>query len=515
MSEKAEDSPDEGQHIAVLESARRKILSSGLFDAEHYRRLAGLAANDAIEPLDHYLTQGWLDSHAPSADFDGQAYLAANPDVREAGINPLLHWIDYGRAEGRSLGVQPAPEDDANAAPNPGMEAEGRRMRLLAIDATTPMPDSDAGSVIVAAMLRAFLQLDLEVSFFADYESSFDPVYTTALQQDGVRCLTAPRYTTLDSVLAVNGFDVVLVFRHEVARRSLPAIRRHLPTARVIFHSVDLHYLRQQREAELKRSAAGSIAAARAQTLELEMFARADCSIVVTNVEKRIVEAQLPVTNIVEFPYICPVRRSAVPFASRNDIVFLGGYRHAPNVDAITVFCRDAWPSIAEQLPDAKLLVVGSFPTDAVKALSGDRIEVTGMVPDLEPWFARSRVFVAPLRYGAGIKGKLIHSLAHGVPAVATSIATEGMALLDGRHVIIADEAAAMAGAVVDLYRNAALWSALQEAGYAFVEANYSWERCLDMCRLCLETADATWHKREAVRRKLRLQATLDEEGHA
>ena len=118
-----------------------------------------------------------------------------------------------------------------------------------------------------------------------------------------------------------------------------------------------------------------------------------------------------PVSNILEFPYITDIHPTKVDFDQRNDIMFLGGYAHLPNVDAVTFFVQKVWPRLLSRLPhQARFLIVGAAPSAEVKALADQRIIVTGMVPDLSPWFDQARVFVAPLRYGAGIKGKLIQS---------------------------------------------------------------------------------------------------------
>jgi glycosyltransferase involved in cell wall biosynthesis len=130
---------------------------------------------------------------------------------------------------------------------------------------------------------------------------------------------------------------------------------------------------------------------------------------------------------------------------------------------------------------------------------------VTGFVEDLAPYFDTARVFVAPLRYGAGIKGKVIQSLCHGTPSVMTSIAAEGIGLISGREAIIADEDTDFAEQVVMTYFDRSLWYSLQAAGYRFVESNYSIKRGLELITKALDTADATWlarHER-ALRNRL------------
>jgi glycosyltransferase involved in cell wall biosynthesis len=138
---------------------------------------------------------------------------------------------------------------------------------------------------------------------------------------------------------------------------------------------------------------------------------------------------------------------------------------------------------------------------------------VTGFVEDLRPYFDAARVFVAPLRYGAGIKGKVIQSLCHGTPSVMSSIAAEGIGLISGREAMIADDDADFADRVLMTYFNRTLWYSLQTAGYQFVESNYSWKRCLELLTKALDSADATWlvrHERALRSRLNRLTKQSD-----
>ena len=134
-----------------------------------------------------------------------------------------------------------------------------------------------------------------------------------------------------------------------------------------------------------------------------------------------------------------------------RDVLFVGSFDHPPNVDAARWAAREIMPLVRERCPDAVLHVVGSNPTDQVRELAGPGVEVHGWVPDVAPMYARSRVTLAPLRFGAGVKGKVGESLAIGVPVVGTSVAVEGMHLTDGQEVLVADDAPGLADAVVQL----------------------------------------------------------------
>src|SRR5262249_6424465 len=147
---------------------------------------------------------------------------------------------------------------------------------------------------------------------------------------------------------------------------------------------------------------------------------------------------------------------------------------HRPSVDAVLYFARQILPLIRARLPELKFLVVGSNSPPEVRALDGDGVTVVGYVPDLADYLGSCRLSVAPLRYGAGIKGKVAMSLAHGLPCVTSSIAAEGMNRAPGKEVLVADDPPAFADAVVRLYTDPALWHRLSQKGMEFVAQHYS-----------------------------------------
>jgi glycosyltransferase involved in cell wall biosynthesis len=194
--------------------------------------------------------------------------------------------------------------------------------------------------------------------------------------------------------------------------------------------------------------------------------------------------------------------------------MFLGNFPHVPNIDSVLYFVNSIWPALEKELPaEAKLLVVGNKPPPEVLALASDRIVVTGFVEELAPYFQAARVFVAPLRYGAGIKGKLVTSLAHGVPSVATAIAAEGIANLGEDHLAITDDPQQFAVEVLRLYRDEAAWNAMREAGLSYVEENYSRIATSKICLRAMEVADATWLARQELHCRRAVERIMVENG--
>jgi glycosyltransferase involved in cell wall biosynthesis len=382
-----------------------------------------------------------------------------------------------------------------------------KRQHILIIDAQTPMPDRDSGSRNTYEIIRLFLHLGWHVSF-VPRNLAFVGEYTTTLQRMGVEVLVEPCFTNIEDLYKTgrNYYDVIFAFRVPVLWDWYESLRKSLPNARIIFHDIDLHYLRMQRKAELLSDPSLQVEAEVVHDRELELFVKIDCSVVVTETEKAIVESQIPLDNIIVYPYTIDIRRSQRSYDERLHVCFVGGYTHDPNVDAVVYFVREIWPRVKPKLPpDAKFFIVGPDAPESVRRLASEDVVVTGHIPVLSDMLDDCRLSVAPLRYGAGIKGKLVMSLANGLPSVASNIAAEGMGLAHEKHVLVADDPQGFAAEVVRLYGDRGLWHRIQEAGYSFVEEHYSWNAGVDICKKILDTAQRTWIARKRAARQKRV----------
>lgn len=376
-----------------------------------------------------------------------------------------------------ALAHQPAPIE------NPGDLAAVRAARdhrlagrVLVVDAYTPEPDQDSGSVRLVNLMRCLQDLGYGVTFFAD-NRAWNGRYTRDLQDLGVEAWYDPWLRSAEALLERQGPDYghVIVSRHYVATNYVSLVRRLAPRAKFIFDTVDLHFLREQRLAELEDSTALRQVAKQTRRSELAMIRASDATLVVSPVERELLAEEVPDAAVFILSNIHEVSGSAAGFTERSDLYFVGGYQHPPNIDAARWFVEDIWPGIRERLPEARFHLVGSKATDAVRAL-GDAEGVTfhGFVESLAPFLDRCRLSVAPLRYGAGVKGKVNQAMAHGQPVVATPAAVEGIHATDGEDVLIASEADAFADAVVRLYEDEALWNRLSENGLTNVRAHFS-----------------------------------------
>lgn len=361
---------------------------------------------------------------------------------------------------------------------HPELERErGVRRRLLVIDTVTPTPDRDAGSLITFEMMRGFQQEGWRVSFVPEDNFAYLPPQTLALQRAGIEALYWPFYGNMEDLLDKRGdeFDAVLIFRVTSTRKHLDLIRRKMPGKPVFYHVADLHHLRERREAELKGDAGLLRRSEQTRQDEVDAVRKSDVTIVHSEREKEILTELVPGAEVYVFPWIAEPASALPGPEARSGIAFVGGFNHPPNADAVLWFAGEVWPLIIDRKPDARLTIIGPNAPAAVEALGQDpRIDVLGWVPDLQPYLDRARLSIAPLRYGAGVKGKVVSSLAAGLPVVTTPIGAEGMGLVSGAEVEIAGDPAAMADAVLRLLEDDAHWQRLSRGGLDFVDRNYS-----------------------------------------
>ncbi|NDK38156.1 glycosyltransferase [Pseudoxanthomonas gei] len=368
------------------------------------------------------------------------------------------------------------PSHPDHEAPVVELTRQHYRRQVLIVDALTPRPDHDSGSLRMFNLMRLLREQGAHVVFLAA-NRQHGGRYTEALQQLGVEAWYAPFAARAPAWLREHGprFDVVLLSRHYVASEFLPLVKRHAPQARIVFDSVDLHYLREARGAEMAGDAGLRAAALRTRDSELKVIADADVTLVVSTMERELLAADAPAAHIELLSNLHEVAGAGASFAQRHDLVFVGGFRHPPNVDAVVWFAGQVMPLLRARLPDVVFHCVGSDPPDAVRALAGrEGVVVHGHVPDLVPMMESLRIAVAPLRYGAGVKGKVNLSMAHGQPVVATTTAVEGMHLADGVDVLVADDPQGFADAVAGLYQDEALWNLLSRNGLDNVARHFS-----------------------------------------
>jgi GT2 family glycosyltransferase/glycosyltransferase involved in cell wall biosynthesis len=349
------------------------------------------------------------------------------------------------------------------------------RKNILVIDHHVPMPDKDSGSLRMFQILKILRQLGHRITFIPD-NLAYEPPYTCELQKRGIEVVYHPYVKKVRDYLLVHGpsFDVVVLSRCDFARKHISDVRLHAPKSRIIFDTVDLHYLREDSEARLTRDPEMRRKAQEKQQLEHELIDQADETWVVSPIEQQLLRQKWPGKSVQLISNIVDVPGSKTPFALRQDYLFIGGFQHRPNTDAILFFVQKIYPLVSEHLRDAKFYIIGGKPPPEIVALATERIIVAGLQRDVRPFFDSVRLSIAPLRFGAGVKGKINQSMAFGVPVVATSLAIEGMELIARQEILVADEPEDFARALIELYESEELWRRLSENGIRKTRALYS-----------------------------------------
>ncbi len=351
---------------------------------------------------------------------------------------------------------------------------EGQQ-RLLVVDQQIPAPDQDAGSVRMYAILKLLREMDYAATFVSNSELRMFE-YERELRRLGIRVVYG--YSTAVEHLTRYGhqYEFVVLSRPEVAFRFLPAVRAYALNSTVIYDTVDLHWVRLQRAAELSDDPVMRYQADRFKRIERLNAICADLVFAVTQEDKDSLLAVAPDVRVEIIPTIHTPMPPSDLGQQRKGLMFIGGFQHAPNVDAVKWFVTDVFPLIQRQLTGIVFHVVGSRMPEEVTILASPSVRIAGYVPDPEPYFRSSRVFVAPLRYGAGMKGKIGQSMSYGLPVVTTSVGAEGFMLRDGENALIGDDPEAFARAVLRLHTDNRLWRKIADNSVKHVREYFSEE---------------------------------------
>ncbi|MGA0588072.1 glycosyltransferase [Dyella sp. KRB-257] len=352
------------------------------------------------------------------------------------------------------------------------------RGRVLVVDATMPDPARDSGSLRLCEILQLLDELGWSVAFHPDDGRADDPDIDR-LGALGCEVLRGADIGSLPDWLRRHGhrLHAVMLCRHTVAGQYADAVRRHAPQARLLFDTVDLHFLREERAAAHTGYDAMAQQAGQSRRSELALVERADVTFVVSPHEKALLAKLAPGARVDVLSNIHHVHEDIPGHADRRDLVFLGGAGHPPNVDALRWIAADILPRLRKALPDIRVHALGDMPDPLRRELDVPGLRLHGRVADLAPWLDGCLASLAPLRFGAGVKGKINMAMSHGVPVIATTLAVEGMQLQHDRDVLIADDADAFVDAVLRLRNDAILWDRLCASGMENIRRHFSPEQ--------------------------------------
>jgi O-antigen biosynthesis protein len=384
-------------------------------------------------------------------------------------------------------GSQPTTADRRRLAPAAALATPvtSGRLHVLIIDPFLPMYDRASGSLRLFRIIQMFRAMNWDVTFIAR-NGNGQQVYQRALEALGVKVYpTDPEkmarlgYSSsaapvdLPRLLREHPCQLAWLSFYDIAEQYLPEIRQHSRGTFIVADTVDVHFLRETRQAELAADTPAVARAAQTRARELAIYAQADTVVTVTDADARALRDAGLTVRTLTLPNIHPQEERTPGWEGRDGLVFVGNFSHTPNVDAVLWLAREIMPRVRERLPGLRLEIVGNNPPAEVRALVDAWTAVRGWVPETAPYLDAARISVAPLRVGAGMKGKVGEALVRGLPVVTTPIGAEGMGLTDGREVLIADTPDGLASAIVRLCEDRALWERMAHAGRQIVEERY------------------------------------------
>ena len=338
---------------------------------------------------------------------------------------------------------------------------------ILVVDHYAPTFDMDSGSLRMFSILKLLVSSGNRVIFWPENRACNE--YTTHLQRIGVEALYGN--IRFEEYLHANGqyLDIIILSRPHVAINMIFSAKTHT-NARIIYDTVDLHFLREERKARFDSNSNSDYW----KRIEVFLADMADEILVVSDVEQKILEKEGYKNKVSVITNVHENMGCSLPFEEREGLLFIGGFLHTPNEDAMLWFIERIFPKIEQAIKGITCTIVGSHPTDVVRSLASSSVNVTGYIKDVIPFFENSRVFVSPLRYGAGVKGKIGQSLSFGLPVVTTSIGAEGMGLKDGKTMLLAEEEDKFAQKVIQLYHDRQLWQKLSVNGMESIKERFS-----------------------------------------
>ena len=356
-------------------------------------------------------------------------------------------------------------EKNVEAASN-----RSRKPKFVVVFTEVPKPDADSGNVRMFAILKS-LAVNYSVVLAFIHKRHNDYEYERRLGDLGVEAVWIVDF---DRRFKREKFDLVMLCYPHIAYYVYPTFRRMFPAAKIIFDTVDVHFVRLTREFELTGDAKYAKDAARHKKIETVLANAADQVWCVTEDDKLNLQTVAPNAKYEIVPNIHALHGRGKTFAERRDLLFIGNFDHRPNADAVYYFTKEIFPLVLKKLPEVRLRIVGSNAKPELFELSSTNIVVEGFVPNVAPLFETCRVFIAPLRYGAGMKGKIGQAFSFGLPTVTTSVGAEGMNLAHEREVLIADAPQFFADEICRVYQDEKLWQTLSDAGFDFIKNNFS-----------------------------------------
>lgn len=363
--------------------------------------------------------------------------------------------------------------------------SQGKK-HILVIDHYVPQYDKDAGSKTTFMYLKMLVAKGYHITFLGDNFYRHEP-YTTELQQMGIFVLYGPKYAeNWKKWLTENigYFDIFYLNRPHITIKYIDLIKEQA-RGKIIYYGHDLHFLRNRREYELTGDPQKLTEANHWLEQEIYIMHKADMSYYPSVIECdaiHAIDASIPVKAITAYVYE-HFLTTDYHMEQREGLLFVGGFGHDPNLDAVLWFLDKVYPEVHRRT-GASFYIVGSRAPETITSLTTEGVVVKGFVSEEElgRLYRSARIAVVPLRYGAGVKGKVVEALYHGIPLVTTSVGAEGICNIE-ETAIIKDSEQELADAICDIYADAQKLSEMSRKGQALARQNYSTDAVWDIIK--------------------------------
>lgn len=330
-----------------------------------------------------------------------------------------------------------------------------------------PEFDKDSGSNRLKEIIEGFLSLNFYVTLIVKYAYNDNP-YIESFQRMGVNVFYEhKKWSSISRYLKKQQFNANIswFYSPDVFMNYYKIAQKYLPNSKLVYDMVDIHHLRIERALELEpKRISLKRKYQKYKLIEIKAANSADYTIAISEFDKKYTQELCPNSKIeiisnIHYPKI-DIQKT-LPFEERKNILFIGS-THTPNIDAVYYLYREIMPIVWEQLPQLKVNIIGNI-NEEIKDINDSRFIFNGYVPSVEKFFISNTLMVAPLRYGAGVKGKIGQAFEYYLPVVTTSIGAEGMQLEHRKNALIEDTPQGFANAIIELYQNQALWTELQK----------------------------------------------------
>lgn len=348
---------------------------------------------------------------------------------------------------------------------------------LLIIGYVWPEPTSSAAGRRMMQLISFFKKQQYKITFVT---ACLKSERAFPLEKIGVATkIIKINDNSFDEFLGGLKPDVVIYDRYMIEEQYSWRVADLLPNAINILDTEDLHFLRKQREQEFSTSSKQAIKNSELELRELSSIFRCDLTLVISKVEyDLLIKKGVQPAILLYLPFLeeLPHGDRIIPYNERCDCVTIGTFLHAPNMDSVEYLKKEIWPLVRKKKKDAVIKIYGSYPT--AKALQLTNIQqgfmVEGWAEDANEVMKRAKLCLAPLRFGAGLKGKFIDAMKNGTPIITTTVGAEAMGDADVWPGFITDDPNEIANKVVLLLSDENLWKACQEKGYKLLEKEFS-----------------------------------------